>query len=110
MALIPTTTITVVRSSNTADPYEAAATSTPYSGVAAHISAVSGSDAAVGGDQESITAEGYCAPAVALRRADLVVDDLTATTYAVVWARRRTGLGLDHLHFGLRATEGGSNG
>lgn len=106
--LIATTTATVTRSVGTGDPYEAATTSTPYVGVRAHFSAPSGDDVAVGGDKEVIQATCYLPAGTVIQRSDIVTDDATGADYAVVWSRKRVGLGLDHVVVGLRAVNGGA--
>lgn len=107
--LIATTTVTVVRTAS-GDPYETGSTSNAYSALPAHISAPSGSDRVVGGDQEVVSAVAYLPVGTALERTDRITDVATGITYAVVWSRARAGLGLDHVHVGLRAVEGASNG
>lgn len=107
--LVATTTVTVRRTA-TGDPYEDASTSTPYSALAAHVSAPSGADVATGGDKEVVTATAYLPAGTTLQRSDRITDDATGITYAIVWSRARRGLGLDHVHVGLRATTGAANG
>ncbi len=107
--LLTTTTVTVTRIA-TGDPYEDATTSTPYAGLRAHVSAPSGADAAVGGDSEVVTAVAYLPDGTTIERTDRITDDSTGETYAVVWSRKREGVGLDHVHVGLRGVKGASNG
>lgn len=107
---LSTTTVTVERPGVGTDPYETVVLSEVASGVAGHISAPSGSDLHVGGDQENVSAVLLAECCVDVRHPDLVTDDSTGNQYEVVWVRRRIGLGLDHLKIGLRASSGASNG
>lgn len=107
--LIATTTVTITAPAGDGDPYEApASTATIAAGLPAHISAPSGSDARIGGAQETVDAVLLCD--ALLERAMIVADDTTGERYTVTWARRRTGLGLDHTKAGLVAVKGGANG
>lgn len=108
--LIATTTVTVKRPGGSGDPYEAAGAATIRSGVAAHISAPAGTEANVGGALERVDAVALLPQRTDVRRADIVVDDLTALTYRVGTVIRRTGLGLDHVKATLTAVTGGNNG
>jgi hypothetical protein len=107
--MLSTTTVTVVRTAS-GDPYETASTSNAYVGLPAHVSALSGTDGVTGGDQEVVTAVAYLPAGTVIERTDRITDAATAVTYAVVWSRSRQGLGLDHVHVGLRAVAGASNG
>lgn len=106
--VIWTTTVTVA-DPIAGDPYEDSLTTT-RTGIPAHVSAPSGTDESVGGDKEIVDAEGYLPAGACVTRASRITDDATAITYAVTWVRARRGLGLDHVHVGLRAVQGGSNG
>lgn len=108
--LIPTTTISVRRGVGVVDPYEAAAETVVSSGVAAHISAPSGSDQAVGGDKELVTAVALLPPGIDIVYSDDLVDERTNERYFVAWIRSRAGLGLDHVKAGLRQVKGGASG
>lgn len=111
MLTLPTTTVTITRPDGTGDPYvEPATPSTIATAAPAHISAPSGTDARVGGDQETVDAVLLIDITPALTRLDIVADDLTGETYNVTWTRRRTGLGLDHQKAGLVAVKGGASG
>lgn len=109
--LIATTTVTVTRPDGAGDPYTDPGTpATVGSALPAHVSAPSGSDRRVGGDQEVVDAVLLIDPAPALSRLDLVHDDGTGEDYAVTWTRQRQGLGLDHQVVGLVAVKGGASG
>lgn len=108
--LIATTTVSVKRPDGSGDPYEAATTPTIQSRVAAHISAPSGTEANVGGALERVDAVALLPQRTDVRRADIVVDELTARAYRVGTVVRRTGLGLDHVKATLTAVAGGNNG
>lgn len=108
--LIPTTTVTVTRQAGTGDGWVVAATTTPYSALPAHVSAPSGRDSIVGGDAETVTAVAYLQPGVTIRHDDLVTDDRSGIVHEVVWVRERVGLGLGHVHVGMRAVRGGASG
>jgi hypothetical protein len=108
--IVTTTTATITRPSAIADPYEAAAMTTVASGVAAHVSAPSGRDMSIGGDKEVIDAVGYLPAGTDIGHSDFVTDEATGEVFEVVWVYPRRGLGLDHVHCGLRAVEGAANG
>ena len=109
--LISTTTVTLTRPAGDGDPYVDPGVATPIAtGVPAHISAPTGNDSVVGGDQERVDAILLIDPTPALDRTMLVADDVTGEQYAISWTRERTGLGLGHQKAGLRAVKGGSNG
>lgn len=103
---LSTTTVTVSRPVQGVDSYETAVLTQVASGVAGHISAPSGADLHVGGDQENVSAVLLAECCADVRHPDLVTDDLTGETYEVVWVRKRIGLGLNHLKIGLRASKG----
>lgn len=107
--MIWTTTATIERPSTAGDPYEAATTAVVAAGVRAHVSAPSGSDRAVGGDMEVITATCYLPAGTDVAHYDRITDDGTSTTYDVVWVRQRQGLGLDHVVAGVRVVQGGAS-
>lgn len=109
--VLSTTHVTVLRQDDSdVDPYEAVDVDEPRVSVPAHISAPSGDDVAVGGAKEVVTAVAYLPTSVALEAGDRLYDQHSGETYSVVWHRHRRGLGLDHLHVGLRAVKGGANG
>lgn len=111
MLTVPTTTVTLSRANGTGDPYVDPGTASVIgSSLPAHISAPSGSDARVGGDQEQVDAILLMDVTPALDRTMSVADDLTGECYQVTWTRRRTGLGLDHQKAGLVAVKGGASG
>lgn len=110
MVLIETTTVTITRPL-TGDPYEIGSAVTEVAtGLSAHISSPSGSEARIGGEREQVTAVLLIDPGVDLARTDRVVDDITGETYDVAWVRTRTGLGLDHVKAGLVAFKGAAVG
>lgn len=106
---IATTTISVLRRQvlATDDPYEVtAAAEVAASGVRAVIGAPSGTELVVGAaGQEDVTHRLDC-DTVALESTDQVRDDVTSEVFNVVWARQRSGLGLDHTVAGLRQVSG----
>ncbi|MBM4414904.1 MAG: hypothetical protein FJ035_01235 [Chloroflexi bacterium] len=107
---LATTTIAVLRVpvDATRDPYDAQpAADTVASGVRAHISSPSGREHVAGGSQEVVEFRLACDP-VDLRHTDRVQDEQTGSTYEVVWARPRQGLGLDHIEAGLKQVSGGA--
>lgn len=109
--LAPTTTTGTILRPPSGDPYETAADPTVIaSGIAAHVSAPTGSEADRGGQLERIDAVLLTEPNVDLRHTDLFRDDGTDTTYRVAWVRQRQGLGLDHTKAGLVLYEGGAAG
>lgn len=109
--MLSTTHVTVVRQDDEdVDPYEVVQTDEPRVSVPAHISAPSGDDVAVGGAKEVVTAVAYLPTSITLEAGDQLYDQQTGESYSVVWHRKRRGLGLDHLHVGLRAVKGGANG
>lgn len=66
------------------------------SGVRAMIGSPSGQETNDGGTSEIVTARLTC-DVTSLRHDDEVVDDVTGVEYVVTWAKRRTGLGVDHM-------------
>lgn len=108
MIPVATTTIAVLRRSvlATDDPYEVTAVPAAVAeGVRAVIGAPSGLEVLAGGSQEDVTHRLDC-DTTDLRSTDQVEDEATGDTYDVVWARDRTGLGLDHTVAGLRQVTG----
>lgn len=65
-------------------------------GVRAVIGSPSGQELNDGGTSEIVTVRLQC-DVTDLRHDDEVVDDLTGVEYVVIWAKRRTGLGVDHM-------------
>lgn len=107
---IATTAVTVRRPAGAGDPYETPTVSTLATHVRAHISSPSGSETQTGGQSERVDAVLLCDVIAGLDHWCLVDDEETGETWSVVWARRRRGLGLDHMAAGLRATSGASSG
>lgn len=107
---LSTTTIAVKRPSVGADvdPWvisDDASDTTVEAGIAAHISAPSGLERAVGGAQESVTFR-LLADTTDLENTDRVLDEGTGDTWEVVWTEQRTGLGMDHTYAEIRKVEG----
>lgn len=104
---LATTTISVLRADiDGVDPYDPApAASTIATGVRAVISSPSGSENIVGAEQETVTFRLDCDP-TNLTHHDQVVDETSGETFDVVWARQRSGLGLDYTQAGLRQVQG----
>jgi hypothetical protein len=99
--LLTTTTVTVTRPT-AGDPYETSAGSTtPATGIAAHIGSASGSEIDRGGQLEQVDAVLLADPALDVRHTDLVTDDVTGEQYRVAWVDERQGLGLSHVKAGL---------
>jgi len=97
-----TTTITV-QTPTQAEPYEAATWATVVSGIRAVIGIgdTGGRESTATGAAETLNAR-LTADPVALTHDMRVIDDTTGDVYAVAWAVRRIGLGLDHTTAGLR--------
>lgn len=98
---LPTTTITVRRPSSSGDSTDAPDVAPIVSEYPATIGSPSGSDLLVGGEKETVEAV-LIVSGIALQHLDFVDDESTGDTWAVVWARSRQGLGLDHVRAGLR--------
>lgn len=106
MIPLATTTVTVRRPAGD-DPYETPGESPVVAaGLAAHISAPSGSERFVGGQAERVDAVLLIDAGADVAHTDIIDDDLTGERWDVAWVRKRTGLGLDHLKAGLRAFKG----
>ena len=108
--LIPTTTVRIVRPDGVVDPYEPNTETNVASGVPAHLSAPGGTDIAIGGDKEVVTAVALLPAGTDVARYDDIVDERTSERYFVAWTRARFGLGLNHVKVGLRAVKGGASG
>lgn len=104
MIPLPTTTVTVTRPGS-AEPYEAASTSTVLTSLRAHVSHPLGHEVRTGGSSEVVDAVLICDVAD-IRHGDTVTCDATGQVWRVEWARERPGLGLDHLRCGLRTVTG----
>lgn len=105
---VATTTIRVLRvpadpTRDPLDPQPAAAV--VASGVRAVISTSRGREPSPSGTQEVVEFRLSCDP-VEIRHTDSIQDEATGDTYEVVWARPRTGLGLEHAEAGLRQVTG----
>lgn len=74
-------------------------------GVRAHISTGAGAQRPQGqGTQEIVIFRMACDPCD-VQHGD-TVEDAAGEQYEVVWARRRRGLGLDHMQVGMRQVSG----
>lgn len=104
-----TTTLLVERPDLTGDGALPRAYTTvgTYDGV---VSAPSGSDRRVGGDQMTITAVAYLDEGSDVRRYDRITDQTNLQVYEVVWVSTRYELGLGHVKAGLTHTEGAASG
>lgn len=107
--LIPTTTGTIL-DPGTGDPYETADPTVVTAGIAAHLSAPSGSEVDRGGQLERIDTVLLAPAGIGLDHTHLFRDDGTGQTYRVSWVEERRGLGLDHTKAGLARYQGGANG
>lgn len=105
---LATTTITVLRPAvldADSDPYDEAEAEPDEvaSGVRANIAIAAGREEIAGRSEvDVVTFRLRCDP-VDVSGGDVIVDDTTGETYAVIWSRDRvTGLGLDHVVADLR--------
>lgn len=96
-----TTTITVTRASG-GDALDRGAPATVVSGVRAVVSGPSGSEIVTAGASEIESASLRCDPCD-LRHGDTVTDDSTGDVWRVTYARKRVGMGIDHMTAGLVA-------
>lgn len=107
---LATTTVTISRiaADPDRDPYDAPPDPTDVaSGVRAHISTATGTEAVAGGSQEVVNFRMSCDPFDGgLLHTDTVSDDTSGEVYDVVWAVARFGVGLDHFQAGLRQVSG----
>ena len=94
------TTVTVSRPDPTAEPYTTITQTLIVTGLVGLIVTPSGSDRALGGDQEVIVAVLLADPAN-IRNNDRVTDAYDGAEYRVVWVAHRHGLGVDHVKAGL---------
>jgi len=110
MIPISLTTVTVSRVTpdSTRDGYDPQpAPTTISSGVRAVIGNPGGSQNITAGDRTVVTFPFTTDPAD-ITADDTLTDDVTGTTYRVMWARARTGLGLDHIEGECEQVEGAS--
>lgn len=108
MALpLATTTVTIVETASSGDPYEDATPTTLATGVRAVIGSPSGRDLCVGGEQSIIHAVADVDGMLVTHTCQLI-DETTGDRWAVAWVQRRVGLGLDHQHCGLTRVTGGA--
>jgi hypothetical protein len=71
---------------------------------------LSGSESLVGGDRERVDARILVDPEHDIRHFDHLVDDTVGDTWNVAYARRRSGLGLDHNVLGVYQVTGVARG
>jgi hypothetical protein len=111
---IATTTISVLRLSDALAQgdlmdVDASEASTDYAPVATHvraqISEPSGIELLVGGEQTDVRFRLSC-DVTDIVDTDRILDESTGEHYAIVWARRRAGLSLDHVAGELRQVRG----
>jgi hypothetical protein len=88
----------------------ATGTTTVAAGVPCAFTSPGGSDVVANGRQELVDAVLVFPATPTVEHLDFAVDDRTAERYRVVWARRRSGLGLDHQRIGLAAVTGAAGG
>lgn len=112
MIPLHTTFIKVVRYSPAnpggQDPYEPKIPNSELTiaeNVRAQISSPTGKEIVAGGSQEIVQFQLSCDP-VDLRNTDQVIDQTTGEKYEVIWARKRTGLSLDHTRAALKQVSG----
>ena len=97
MIPLATTTVAVRRSDQdgTKDLTDTLVWTDVRTGVRAVIGSPSGSEVRVRGSQSIVTHRLDCDP-IDLDHADRIVDEQTGDVYEVLFATRRSGLGLDH--------------
>lgn len=105
MIPLATTTFTQRRPNPDADPYEAATSAVVARGIRGHLSAPTGAELAIGGQQSRVNAVALL-DTTCLEHTDELVDDNTGLIYRIEWTRTRQGLSLDHSKAGLVAFEG----
>lgn len=96
-----TTRVTISRPAG-GDALDRGAPAEVASGIRAVIGSISGSEIAQAGSSEITTAKLTCDPCD-LRHGDTVTDEILGDTWEVTYARKRIGLGLDHMTAGLVA-------
>lgn len=106
---LATTTVQIIETTSSGDPYEAGSPSLVEAAAPAVIGSPSGRDRAVGGEQAIIDAAASVDSDKVTHTSQLV-DNVTGDRWAVVWAMRRPGLGVDHQRVGLRRVDGGASG
>lgn len=92
------------------DEYDTITTVVVAAGVPCTVSAPSGTDRIVAGQQEQIHKVVYFNADVDITYLDSFTDDTTGLKYEVVWMDRRYEFGLGHLKAGLRIITGVSDG
>lgn len=109
MIPLATTTVSVERRGDESANYEAVTLTPIASGVRAHIGTPSGTEFLKGGSRETVTFRLDCDP-VELDSECEVTDDRTGERYQVIWAKQRSGFGLDHTVADLRQVTGVASG
>lgn len=116
--LLPSTTITVLRSTVQDDNELRAAytggsttdTAVVAEGIPAHIGAPGGSERTdQSGQQTNMSFRFNCDPCD-IQHTDLILDEKTGRKYEVQWIERRTGLGMDLMVGSLRYDIGSEYG
>lgn len=107
MIPLATTTFTQRRPDPDADPYETRTAAIVATGIRGHLDAPSGTEQAIGGQLEEISAVALV-ETTDLLHTDEFVDENTGDEYRISWVRQRRGLGLDHTKAGVAAFQGGS--
>lgn len=74
--------------------------------IRASISSPSGREQVASGASQAVVEFGLSCDPCDLLGTDQVQDQTTEAIYEVVWARRRTGFGLDHIHGSLKQVSG----
>ena len=105
-----TTTLTITRPDETADPYDSPTVATLETGRAAAIVNPSATDLRVGGNQETVQMVALVDPDCTVRLGDYATDDQTGDQWRVIWTQQRVGVGLDHVKVGLTRTTGSARG
>lgn len=107
---LATTTVAISRvpPDSTRDGYDTQpAADTIATGIRAHIGNPSGSQNITVGDR-TVVRFAITTDPTDLQADDTVTDEWTGDTYRCVWARRRSGLGLDHTTGALEQIAGAS--
>lgn len=110
MIPLATTTFTQRRPDPDADPYETRTVTIVATGIRGHLDSPSGTEQAIGGQLEEISAVALLEPTTDLQHTDELVDETTGNEYRISWVRQRVGLGLDHTKAGVAAFHGASVG
>lgn len=109
MIPVATTTIEVLRlpADPTRDPEDPQpAPVSVASGVRAHISTSRGREVVQGQSTQEIVEFRLSCDTADIQQDDQVRDEATGEVYHVMWARSRSGLGLEHTQAGLKQVSG----